>query len=206
MRKTAALAGWRQAGHQANAVLAVEASAPMAGPGSGTRDQLVAALAAGLIAQATPTDRLGLWTYGLAAPEHRIVAFGPLDDATRESLADGARALDAAPGQGSRTALYDTVFAAKQKLQNQLGRDETGSIVLFSRGTDDASRISEQQLLPEFRARVGPKIRVVAVRIGPAPSAAQPDPLRDLADASGGEVLSGASATPDALMAAMLNY
>jgi hypothetical protein len=92
------------------------------------------------------------------------------DDATRESLADGARALDAAPGQGSRTALYDTAFAAKQKLQNQLGRDETGSIVLFSRGTDDASRISEQQLLPEFRARVGPKIRVVAVRIGPAPS------------------------------------
>jgi hypothetical protein len=121
-------------------------------------------------------------------------------------LRTGARALDAAPGQGSRTALYDTAFAAKQKLQNQRGRDETGSIVLFSRGTDDASRISEQQLLPEFRARVGPKIRVVAVRIGPAPAAARPDPLRDLADASGGEVLSGASATPDALMAAMLNY
>jgi hypothetical protein len=118
--------------------------------------------------------------YGVAAPEHRVVAFD-------RSTTPPESPLRTVHEHWMPHRDRDREPRCTTPCSPKLGRDETGSIVLFSRGTDDASRISEQQLLPEFRARAGPKIRVVAVRIGPAPAAAQADPLRDLADASGGD-------------------
>jgi Ca-activated chloride channel homolog len=207
----AVLNTWQNVRSPVRSLLLAEASIRMSQPitAGGPRRRLDAAIdfGGGLVDQLRPDDTLGMWLYGrglTGGQDYRqLVPMLPMGSpGQRDALGAATRGLGRQTGDAPGVDLYDAVLAARDALAATLGPGETGTLVLLAGGSGTGARITKVELIDRLRTPadpLAPRVRVVAVRIGPP---TRRDDLTDIADATGGTVLDASATTQDEILAA----
>jgi Ca-activated chloride channel family protein len=133
-----------------------------------------------------PTDKLGVWAFTTDIPNNiaELRAVAPLGG-DRENLAQEIKKL--APMNG--TPLYDAISVAHKKMKESAAPGSINAIIVLSDGEDSGSKIGLDDLKRQLR---GPSegddpapVRIFPIVYG---QDAPPDALREIAEASGGQV------------------
>lgn len=132
--------------------------------------------AAGIALNALPaTTRIGLWVFSIdkggPGRDHKeLVPMGVLSDNThRARMAVAAGSLTKEVGGG--TGLYDTIWAAYQKVKAGYDPTRVNAVVILTDGkNEDGKGLSFEQLKANLRAASDPKkpIAITTIGIGPA--------------------------------------
>jgi hypothetical protein len=128
--------------------------------------------AAGIaLAALPPTTDLGIWTFSIGLGEngadHReVTPIKPLtDEAHRKAVAAAAAGLDKLVGGG--TALYDTIWAAYQRVLKDWSPDRVNAVVILTDGrNEDPSGISFAELMKRLEAANDPSRPIAITTIG----------------------------------------
>jgi VWFA-related protein len=168
---------------QLDVILALDMSASL------TTERLTQLRAASeaLLKQLRPEDRAALVTFDQA-----IVRRQPLTSdfaRLRDALRDGTR--------GGRTSLVDAMFAGISLAE---GGDRRTLVLVFSDGVDTSSWLE-----PDTIVEVARRSSVVVYGVSAAPAALTSDTLRQVANATGGEVLDGSSTKLETAFTDVLN-
>ncbi|HEX2772209.1 MAG TPA: VWA domain-containing protein, partial [Micromonosporaceae bacterium] len=92
------------------------------------------------------------------------------------------------PKAGGRTGLYDTVLAAYKAVQEDWEPGRVNSVVLLTDGqNDNASGLSQQQLLANLKRIADPKRPIQVVIVGISSDVSQPE-LQSITKVTGGGV------------------
>lgn len=133
-----------------------------------------------------PTDKLGVWAFTTNIPNN-IAELRPVTPigGDAENLAQEIKKLTPLNG----TPLYDTILAAYREMKKHAEPGRINAIIVLSDGEDANSQISLDDLKRELR---GPSegddpapVRIFPIIYG---QDAPPDALREIAEASGGQV------------------
>jgi hypothetical protein len=131
--------------------------------------------AAGIALAALPkTTKLGLWAFSIglgggALDYKELAPIGRLDDDShRAQVATAVASLSRNVGGG--TGLYDTIWAAYQKVKAQYDPQRVNAVVILTDGrNEDPNGISLEQLKANLRAASDPNkpIAITTIGIGP---------------------------------------
>lgn len=130
--------------------------------------------AAGIALAALPkTTKLGLWVFstgiGAGGADYReVTPIAALDPAHKARVAAAAAKLDDSIGGG--TGLYDTIWAAYQKVQKTYDADRVNAVVILTDGrNEDTEGLSLAQLKANLRGAADPQrpIAITTIGIGP---------------------------------------
>jgi hypothetical protein len=131
--------------------------------------------AAGIALAALPkTTKLGLWIFsidkgGPGRDWRELAPVGRLDDDSHRAVVATA-ASTLAENVGGGTGLYDTIWAAYQKVKSQYDPTRVNAVVILTDGrNDDPKGISLDQLKANLRAGSDPSkpIAITTIGIGP---------------------------------------
>ena len=135
-----------------------------------TRFQLTVAAAERGLALFDDSWAVGVWAFStdlVGDQDYRqLVPIGPLSS-QRTRILEALHTIQ--PKVGGRTALYDTVLAAYKAVQEDWEPGRVNSVVLITDGqNDNASGLTQQQLLTALKRTLDPKrpIQVVILGIG----------------------------------------
>jgi Ca-activated chloride channel homolog len=132
---------------------------------------------------------VGLWIFSTdlqGDQDYRqLVPIGPLSS-QRSRLAEAVQIIR--PKVGGRTGLYDTVLAAYKTVQEDWEPGRVNSVVLLTDGqNDNASGITQQQLLGTLKRIADPKRPIQVVIVGISAEVSQPE-LEAITKVTGGGV------------------
>jgi hypothetical protein len=135
--------------------------------------------AAGIALSALPkSTKLGLWVFSIGigkngADYREIAPIGRLDDeAHRKAVAGATQNLSKAIGGG--TGLYDTMWAAFQKVKANYDPNRVNAVVILTDGrNDDPQGISWEQLKANLKKASDPNKPVAITTIGIGPDVDQ---------------------------------
>jgi hypothetical protein len=131
--------------------------------------------AAGIALAALPkTTKLGLWVFsigiGAGGADYRELApIGRLDNDSHRALVATA-ASNLSKNVGGGTGLYDTIWAAYQKVKKNYDPNRVNAVVILTDGrNEDPNGISLEQLKANLRAASDPNkpIAITTIGIGP---------------------------------------
>jgi hypothetical protein len=131
--------------------------------------------AAGIALAALPkTTKLGLWVFsidkgGPGQDWRELAPIGRLDDDSHRAVVATA-ASTLAKNVGGGTGLYDTIWAAYQKVKSQYDPNRVNAVVILTDGrNEDPKGISLEQLKANLRAASDPSkpIAITTIGIGP---------------------------------------
>lgn len=187
---SAALSQWEDVRKPSRVLEAIDISGSMReSAGSGTNmSRMDGAISSAVdtLDHFRPTDEVGVWGFTTDIPDNiaELRALKPLGG-DRENLASEIKKL--VPLNG--TPLYDTIAKAHVEMKKSAKPGQINAIVVLSDGEDSGSRISLDTLKRQLR---GPEegddptpVRVFPIIYG---QDAPPDALREIAEASGGQV------------------
>lgn len=141
-------------------------------------------------------SQVGLWEFstdrGPAGEDHRqLIPVRALDAVSegrthREALLEAVRSITAETVTGD-TALYDTILAAYQLMQDEFDPGYVNSVVLLTDGVNDnpAGGLGEDELIAELERLADPDRPVTLVLIGMGPSV-DGGALQRIAESTGG--------------------
>jgi Ca-activated chloride channel homolog len=157
--------------------------------GGATRQQVTIAAAEKGLALFDDNWAVGLWTFSTdldGDKDYReLVPIGPLSS-QRSRLLAASRSIR--PKPGGRTGLYDTVLAAYKAVQEDWEPGRVNSVVLLTDGqNDNASGLTQQQLLAALKKAVDPKRPIQVVIVGISSEVSQPE-LESITKVTGGGV------------------
>lgn len=189
---------WNAAVADANTLAVIDLSGSMAEPaGNGQSKVVVASQAAKAAVSFFPdSSSFGLWVFSsdqsATAPWSQLVPLGLLGDPVGPGQPGRRQALlDAVSGMSARvhggTALYDTMFAAYQQVQQDYDPGKANSVVLLTDGQNDfRGGRTLDELLDALHSAADPQrpVQVIAIGIG---SAADGDALARIASATSGK-------------------
>lgn len=128
--------------------------------------------AAGIALGALPTDtELGVWAFSIGigprGVDHRELApIGSLKDAKHRKTV-GAAAATLSKYVGGGTGLYDTIWAAYQRVQKDHDPTRVNAVVILTDGkNEDSKGLSLAQLKAKLTAAADPKRPVAVMTIG----------------------------------------
>lgn len=141
--------------------------------GSTTRVGITQEAAGIALAALPPTTDLGVWGFsidlGRPGVDYRELApLGPLSNAEHKGkIAKAAASLSAITGGG--TGLYDTIWAAYQRVQKDWQPGRVNAVVILTDGkNEDPAGITLQQLLANIKASDPQKpVAVTTIGVGP---------------------------------------
>ncbi|KRF40405.1 substrate-binding domain-containing protein [Terrabacter sp. Soil810] len=131
--------------------------------------------AAGIALAALPkTTKLGLWVFsidkgGPGQDWRELAPIGRLDDDSHRAVVATA-ASTLAKNVGGGTGLYDTIWAAYQKVKSQYDPNRVNAVVILTDGrNEDPKGISLEQLKANLTAATDPSkpIAITTIGIGP---------------------------------------
>jgi hypothetical protein len=131
--------------------------------------------AAGIALAALPkTTKLGLWIFsidkgGPGQDWRELAPIGRLDDDSHRAVVATA-ASTLAKNVGGGTGLYDTIWAAYQRVKKQYDPNRVNAVVILTDGrNEDPNGISLEQLKANLRAASDPTkpIAITTIGIGP---------------------------------------
>jgi hypothetical protein len=130
--------------------------------------------AAGIALAALPkTTKLGLWAFSIglggSVDYKELAPIGRLDDDSHRAQAATAVA-SLSKNVGGGTGLYDTIWAAYQKVKSQYDPQRVNAVVILTDGrNEDPNGISLEQLKANLRAASDPSrpIAITTIGIGP---------------------------------------
>jgi hypothetical protein len=142
--------------------------------GASTRIGITKEAAGIALAALPPTTDLGIWTFSIGLGEngadHReVTPIKPLtDEAHRNAVAAAAAGLDKQVGGG--TALYDTIWAAYQRILKDWNGDRVNAVVILTDGrNEDPDGMSFAELMKKLEAANDPSRPVAITTIGIGP-------------------------------------
>jgi Ca-activated chloride channel homolog len=154
-----------------------------------TRHELTIAAAEKGMALFDDSWAIGLWTFSTRLEGQRdyreLVPIGPLSS-QRSRLLEALRSTR--PKVGGGTGLYDTVLAAYRSVQEDWEPGRVNSVVLLTDGrNEDATGLSQQELLATLKKTVDPKRPIQVVIIGIGKDVSEPE-LKSITSVTGGGV------------------
>ena len=186
------LLNWTKLSLSTHSLAVIDVSGSMAEKvgGAKTRMQLTIEAAGGGLSLFPNSASIGLWTFstkiGKDGGDYKeLVPIAPLSDRQREKILGQLKIQH--PVANGGTALYDTAIAAVRAVRNQYDSSAINSILLFTDGkNDDPGSPTLQQAVQTLKGLRDPArpVRIIALGMGPD---ANPDELRALAQATGGQ-------------------
>ncbi|MFK4088026.1 VWA domain-containing protein [Kribbella sp. NPDC020789] len=158
--------------------------------GNKTRMQLTIEAASEGLKLFPDTASLGLWTFSSnitkdGADYNKLVPIAPLSQKQRTKIGNVLKAQKPIPNGG--TGLFETAIAAVRAVRSDYDANAVNSILLFTDGkNDDPGSADLEATVRALQALNDPDrpVRIIALGMGPD---ANPDELRRLAQATGGQ-------------------
>jgi ABC-type molybdate transport system substrate-binding protein len=172
---TAATNVWQSATTDFSILSVFDVSGSMNDKVSDTTRVAITQEAAGIALAALPkTTKLGLWIFsidkgGKGQDWRELAPIGRLDDDSHRAVVATA-ASTLAKNVGGGTGLYDTIWAAYQKVKQQYDPNRVNAVVILTDGrNEDPKGISLEQLKANLRAASDPSkpIAITTIGIGP---------------------------------------
>ena len=172
---TAATNVWQSATTDFSLLSVFDVSGSMNDKVGGTTRVAITQEAAGIALAALPkTTKLGLWVFstdqgGKGQDWRELAPIGRLDDDSHRAVVATAVG-NLAKSVGGGTGLYDTIWAAYQKVQREYDPNRVNAVVILTDGrNDDPQGITLDQLKANLRAASDPNkpIAITTIGIGP---------------------------------------
>ena len=174
--RTSLLQTWRAVKTDARMLALIDASGSMGEKvGGQTRIQLAAGAAAAAVAILPVATELGTWAFGIdkGGPGQDWVELAPIRRLDRATAGVGQRDLltRVLPGiaaeVGGGTGLYNSIFAAYQRLESTYQVGRTNSVIVLTDGrNEDPVGLTLEQLLRKIDEVKDPAKPVVVITIG----------------------------------------